>query len=371
MASNSFGEILTLTSFGESHGVAVGGVLDGFPPGIAIDHHFIQSELDRRRPGQSVIVSQRTEKDILHILSGVFEGQSTGTPIAFLVENNDQRSHDYNNIANVYRPSHADYTYHQKYQVVDYRGGGRASARETLVRVAAGAFAKLLLKKFNIRIHAFTRSIGLIEIPFDFKHINSKTIEANAVRCPHKEKAQDMIAMLELLAKEGDSIGGVVECRINGVPVGLGEPVYDKISARLAAAMMGINATKGFEIGTGFRGVGLPASKQNDAFVPMGSSIKTVTNNSGGIQGGISNGEEIVFRVAFKAPASIAKSQKTVDKQGREVELSISGRHDPCVVPRAVPVVEAMAALVIADQYLRNSIYQVFKNRKSQKNPKR
>jgi chorismate synthase len=364
MAANSFGEILTLSSFGESHGMAMGGVLDGFPPNIAIDTDFIQSELKRRRPGQSAIVSQRNESDTLEILSGVFEGLSTGTPIAFMVKNKDQRSHDYSNIANVYRPSHADYTYHQKYGVADYRGGGRASARETLVRVAAGAFAKLLLKKFHIKIIAFTRSIGLIEMPFDIHKITSKMIEASLVRCPHKEKSQDMIAMLELLANQGDSIGGVVECKITGVPVGLGEPVYDKISARLAAAMMGINATKGFEIGSGFKGVSQTASMQNDLFIGKNSLIKTSSNNSGGIQGGISNGEDIVFRVAFKAPASISKSQKTVDKQGNEVELSVSGRHDPCVVPRAVPVVEAMAALVIADQYLRNSIYQEFNKSK-------
>jgi chorismate synthase len=361
MASNSIGEILRITSFGESHGKAVGGVIDGFPPGLEIDMDFIQSEMNRRKPGQSSITTPRKENDTLEILSGVFEGKSTGTPIAFLVWNKDQRSKDYSNIANVYRPSHADYTYHKKYGIADYRGGGRSSARETLVRVAAGAFAKLMLKKAGISVLAFTKSVGEIEMPESPVNISSELIESNPVRCPDAATANKIIKMLEGLAAEGDSIGGVVECRISGAPVGLGEPVYGKLSAELAGAMMGINATKGFEIGSGFRGAQLQGSVHNDSFIADGDKIKTATNNSGGIQGGISNGEDIIFRVAFKAPASISKTQQSVDKQGNSVELSVKGRHDPCVVPRAVPVVEAMAALVIADHYLRNESYSSYR----------
>ncbi len=360
MASNSIGEILRITSFGESHGSAMGGVIDGFPPGIEIDINFIQKELDRRKPGQSSIVTQRKETDKIDILSGIFNGKSTGTPIAFIVKNNDQRSRDYSTIADIYRPSHADYTYHKKYGIADYRGGGRSSARETLVRVAAGAFAKLLLKKKSINILAFSHTIGTLTINSKNQIFTNEIIESNPVRCPDNKMAQQIITMLKKLAKEGDSIGGIVECRISGVPVGLGEPVYEKLSANLAKAMMGINAAKGFEIGSGFEGIRMKGSEQNDSFVIIDNQIKTQTNNSGGIQGGISNGEEIVFRVAFKAPASISRLQKSVDKSGNEVEFSVKGRHDPCVVPRAVPVVEAMAALVIADHYMRNSINKTF-----------
>lgn len=361
MASNSLGEILRLTSFGESHGVALGGVLDGFPPGINIDIDFVQCELNRRKPGQSDLVSPRNETDTIEILSGVFEGKSTGTPIAFMVKNKNHRPDDYSNIAQIYRPSHADFTYHKKYGIADYRGGGRSSARETLVRVAAGALATLLLKTIDIRVLAFTKSVGKIELPDSGIEISSEAIEANPVRCPDRNTASRIIEMLTKLAAEGDSIGGTVECRISGVPVGLGEPVYQKLSASIAAAMMGINAAKGFEIGSGFKGTQKSGSEQNDRFIIENKNIKTKTNNSGGIQGGISNGEEIVFRVAFKAPASISKTQKSVDKQGNEVELLVRGRHDPCVVPRAVPVVEAMAALIIADYYLRNLVYSNFK----------
>lgn len=361
MASNSFGEVLRFTSFGESHGLALGGIIDGFPPGVEIDLAFIQSELDRRKPGQSDIVTPRKESDTLEILSGLFEGKSTGTPIAFMVKNKDQRSKDYGNIANVYRPSHADFTYHKKYGIADYRGGGRSSARETLVRVAAGAFAKILLNKLGIQVLAFTKSVGKIEMPAHHGAISHTLIESNPVRCPDAETAKAMVAMLTQLAAEGDSIGGVVECIISGAPVGLGDPIYGKLSASLAAAMMGINATKGFEIGSGFEGTKVPGSLHNDSFIVENDRIKTKTNNSGGIQGGISNGEDIVFRVAFKAPASISKTQKSVDKQGHEIELSVKGRHDPCVVPRAVPVVEAMAALVIADHFLRNEMYASYR----------
>lgn len=361
MASNSIGKIFRVTSFGESHGKAVGGVIDGFPPGLELDMDFIQAEMNRRKPGQSSITTPRKESDTLEILSGVFEGKSTGTPIAFLVWNKDQRSKDYSNIANVYRPSHADFTYHKKYGIADYRGGGRSSARETLVRVAAGAFAKIMLKKAGINVLAFTKSVGGIEMPENVQDISITSIESNPVRCPDAASAEKITKMLEGLAAEGDSIGGVVECRVTGAPVGLGEPVYEKLSAELAGAMMGINATKGFEIGSGFSGVQQQGSVHNDAFVADGDGIRTATNNSGGIQGGISNGEEIVFRVAFKAPASISKTQQSVDKQGKQVELSVKGRHDPCVVPRAVPVVEAMAALVVADHFLRNEVYASFK----------
>ena len=361
MASNSIGKIFRVTSFGESHGKAVGGVIDGFPPGLELDMDFIQAEMNRRKPGQSSITTPRKESDTLEILSGVFEGKSTGTPIAFLVWNKDQRSKDYSNIANVYRPSHADFTYHKKYGIADYRGGGRSSARETLVRVAAGAFAKIMLKKAGINVLAFTKSVGGIEMPENVQDISITSIESNPVRCPDAASAEKITKMLEGLAAEGDSIGGVVECRVTGAPVGLGEPVYEKLSAELAGAMMGINATKGFEIGSGFSGVRQQGSVHNDAFVADGDGIRTATNNSGGIQGGISNGEEIVFRVAFKAPASISKTQQSVDKQGKQVELSVKGRHDPCVVPRAVPVVEAMAALVVADHFLRNEVYASFK----------
>ncbi len=361
MASNSFGELLRFTSFGESHGTAMGGVIDGFSPGISIDFDFIQQELNRRKPGQSAIVTPRKESDSIEILSGVFEGKSTGTPIAFIVKNKDQRSKDYGNIANVYRPSHADFTYHKKYGIADYRGGGRSSARETLVRVACGAFAKLLLNNAGIHVLAFTKSVGEIVMPDADIKLSIDLIESNPVRCPDKNTAQQIEKMLEKLVAEGDSIGGVVECVISGVPVGLGEPVYGKLSAALAGAMMGINASKGFEIGSGFQGVKMHGSEQNDRFIVENGEVKTTTNNSGGIQGGISNGADIVFRVAFKGPASISKTQKSVDKTGKEVDLSVSGRHDPCVVPRAVPVVEAMAAFVIADHYLRNEVYSNFK----------
>jgi len=361
MASNTFGNFLRITSFGESHGVAMGGVIDGFPPNIDIDIQFIQNELDRRKPGQSAITTQRNESDEIEILSGLFEGKSTGSPIAFIVRNKDQRSKDYSNIANVYRPSHADYTWHKKYGITDYRGGGRSSARETLVRVAAGAFAKILLNKFNINVLAFTSGIGDLKILNYPPNLTSQLIESNLVRCPDGQVAEKMIEYIGKLAAEGDSVGGVVECSVLNVPVGLGEPIYEKLSANLAKAMMGINATKGFEIGSGFDGVKQKGSQQNDRFVNDGNKIRTLTNNSGGIQGGISNGEEIVFRVAFKAPASIAKSQTSVDKQGNNIELSVHGRHDPCVVPRAVPVVEAMAALVIADHLLINNVYNTFR----------
>lgn len=361
MASNSFGEILRITSFGESHGAAMGGVIDGFPPGVIIDPDFVQQCLDRRRPGQSKLVSQRREADKIEILSGVYDNKTTGSPIAFIVRNSDQRSADYEALSYVYRPSHADFTYHQKYGHADLRGGGRASARETLVRVAAGAFAMHLLKLFGIKVLAYTHQIGNIAAQENLSELTQAIVDVSPTRCPDPAAAAQMEEMLAELARHGDSVGGIVACAITGVPAGLGEPVYNKLSAALAAAMMGINAAKGFGVGEGFAAAARKGSEHNDAFVVENGRITTRTNHSGGIQGGISNGQPVTFQVAFKPPASIARQQTTVDKSGKEVQLSVTGRHDPCVVPRAVPVVEAMAALVIADFYLRNLIYTPFR----------
>ncbi len=354
MPGNTVGHILRLTSFGESHGAALGGILDGFPPGIVIDRPFLQKELDRRRPGRSAATSSRKETDQIEILSGIFEGKSTGAPIAFMFKNIDQRSSDYDSLKNVFRPGHADYTYNMKYGIADHRGGGRASARETIVRVAAGAFAKLLLMQAGIEIMGFALQIG--ELAFDPQacDITPSAVEKSIVRCPHPQVSELMVTLIHQLKQEGDSTGGIVECRINGCPAGLGEPVFDKLNADLAKAMMSINAAKGFEVGSGFKAAAMKGSEHNDPFLAGINTVTTQTNHSGGIQGGISNGRPIVFRVAFKPPSSIAKQQQTIDKQGNKTEISVTGRHDPCVVPRAVPVVEAMAALVIADHYLRN-----------------
>lgn len=361
MASNSFGEILRITSFGESHGTAMGGVIDGFPPGVTIYLDVVQQYLNRRKPGQSAVVSQRREADKIEILSGIFQNKTTGSPIAFIIRNSDQRSADYDALSNIYRPSHADYTYDKKYGHADLRGGGRASARETLVRVAAGAFAMHLLKPLGIQVLAYTHQIGSIITNEQFPNITQAIVDADPTRCPDAVAALQMKKLLEELLAHGDSVGGVVACTISGVPAGLGEPVYNKLSAALASAMMGINAAKGFEVGEGFAAALRKGSEHNDAFVVENNAITTRTNHSGGIQGGISNGQPINFRVAFKPPASIARQQTTVDKSGREMQLSVTGRHDPCVVPRAVPVVEAMAALVIADFYLRNLVYESFR----------
>jgi chorismate synthase len=362
MASNSFGEILRITSFGESHGMAMGGVIDGFPPGVTIDLDFVQQCLDRRKPGQSRLVSQRREADKIEVLSGIYQNKTTGSPIAFIVRNSDQRSVDYDALSNIYRPSHADYTYHQKYGHADLRGGGRASARETLVRVAAGAFAMHLLKQFGIQVLAYTHQIGSVAVGENLSSLSRKMVENSPTRCPEKVAATQMEELLTEMVLQGDSVGGVVACTVTGVLAGLGEPVYNKLNASLAAAMMGINAAKGFEVGEGFAAALRKGSEHNDAFVVENNAITTRTNHSGGIQGGISNGQPITFRVAFKPPASIGQTQTTVDKDGKEVQLSVAGRHDPCVVPRAVPVVEAMAALVIADFYLRNLIYKNFQS---------
>ena len=349
---NSFGKIFRITTFGESHGPAIGVVIDGCPAGLVIDETFIQAELTRRRPGQSRITTQRKEDDTLNILSGVFEGVSTGMPIALTIENQDQRSKDYSHIAESFRPSHADFTYEAKYGIRDYRGGGRSSARETAARVAAGAVAKLFLRQHGISINAFVSQVGDVRSPHYTTLDLSKT-EDNIVRCPDAATAEKMIALIDQVRLDRDTIGGIVTCVIENVPVGLGEPVFDKLHAELGKAMLSINAVKGFEYGSGFAGIAMRGSEHNDAFYREGDRIRTKTNYSGGIQGGISNGEPIYFNVAFKPVATIMQDQESIDTNGNPVTVSGKGRHDPCVVPRAVPIVEAMAALVIADFYLQ------------------
>ncbi|MCU0416311.1 MAG: chorismate synthase [Cytophagaceae bacterium] len=352
--SNSFGTIFRITTFGESHGVGVGVIIDGCPAGISVDEEFIQAEMARRKPGQSKIVTQRQEEDQIEILSGVFEGKTTGTPIAMMVRNADQRSKDYSHIADRFRPSHADYTYQEKYGIRDYRGGGRSSARETLARVAAGAIAKTLLASLGIQVQAYVSQVGALRLDESLP-LDLSLTESNILRCPHPETAERMIALIDKTRLDRDTIGGVVSCVIKGSPVGLGEPVFDKLHAELGKAMLSINAVKGFEYGSGFDGVALLGSQHNDKFyTDANGKIRTETNHSGGIQGGISNGEDIYFRVAFKPVATIMMDQESVNEKGETVTVSGKGRHDPCVVPRAVPIVEAMAALVLADFYLRN-----------------
>lgn len=348
---NTFGHLFTLTTFGESHGVAVGGVIDGFPAGIDIDMEFVQNELNRRRPGQSHITTSRNEADKVEFLSGVFEGKSTGTPIGFEVRNTNQHSQDYENMRCLFRPSHADYTYYNKYGIRDHRGGGRSSARITIARCVGGALAKLALRHLGINITAYTSQVGDIALERDYHLYDLSKTEDNIVRCPDQQKAKEMEELIAQVKADGDTIGGVITCVIKGCPVGLGEPEFDKLHALLGAAMLGINAVKGFEYGEGFDGVTARGSQQNDTFVP---GITTATNHSGGIQGGISNGQDIYFRVAFKPVATILKEQDTVDLEGNATKLTARGRHDPCVLPRAVPVVEAMAAMVILDSYLVN-----------------
>ena len=351
MAGNAFGSIFKLTTFGESHGTAIGGVIDGCPAGITIDFEAIQLEMDRRKPGQSNIVTQRKEPDTVKFLSGIFEGITTGTPIGFVIENANQKSKDYTHIKDVFRPSHADFTYTEKYGQRDYRGGGRSSARETACRVVAGAIAKQFLN--TIEIQAYTSSVGEISLNKSYKELDLANAETNDVRCPDTEVAQQMISKIKTIRKEGDTVGGIVSCVIKNVPVGLGEPVFDRLHAQLGKAMLSINAVKGFQYGSGFEGTQLKGSLHNDTFNADGS---TKTNLSGGIQGGISNGMDIYFDVAFKPVATIMQAQDTIDKDGNEVEMHGKGRHDPCVVPRAVPIVEAMAALVIADFMLLNRL---------------
>ncbi|GAB3180301.1 chorismate synthase [Telluribacter humicola] len=358
--SSTYGKIFKIATFGESHGVGIGVVIEGCPAGVDFDLDFIQSELDRRKPGQSRITTQRREADEFEVLSGVFEGKTTGTPIALIIRNQDQRSKDYSHISAQYRPSHADYTYQTKYGVRDYRGGGRSSARETAARVAAGALAKQLLKHLGITVQAYVSQVGRLKLDKSYQELDLEQAETNAVRCPDPEMAQQMFNFIDETRKRGDSVGGVVTCVAKGVPVGWGEPVFDKLHAELGKAMLSINAVKGFEYGSGFAGVEMYGSEHNDAFyTDEQGKVRTTTNHSGGIQGGISNGEEIYFRVAFKPVATIMQDQDSVDQFGEKVTVQGKGRHDPCVVPRAVPIVEAMAALVLADMYLRNTASRV------------
>lgn len=364
MAGNSFGDLFRISTFGESHGKAIGVILDGCPPNIAIDEDFIQSELDKRKPGQSKITTQRKESDTAQILSGVFEGKSTGTPIAILIPNEDQRSKDYSHIKDIFRPSHADYTYHMKYGHRDYRGGGRSSARETAARVAAGAIAKLFLKQNGIEIFAHVSGVGKLESPnLDTKDLSAllDLRESNIARCADPATANEMVAFIDSVRKSGDTVGGRISTIIRNVPIGLGEPVFDKLHADLAKAMMSINAVHGFEYGSSFAGSELLGSEHNDLFISEDNDIhrtKTHTNFSGGIQGGISNGMDITFKTAFKPVATIMRDQQTIDANGNEAIVQGKGRHDPCVVSRAVIIVEAMAALVIADHLLKQSSYK-------------
>jgi chorismate synthase len=355
---NTYGTLFKISTFGESHGLAIGVVIDGCPAGLEIDEAFIQAELTRRKPGQSKITTQRKEDDTFKILSGVFEGKTTGAPIAIVIENQDQRSKDYSHIENTFRPSHADFTYQEKYGIRDYRGGGRSSARETAARVAAGAIAKLFLRKYRIEINAFVSQVGELKAPH-YTALNLSTAEDNIIRCPDPAIAEKMIALIDRVRLDRDTIGGIVTCVIKNTPVGLGEPVFDKLHAELGKAMLSINAVKGFEYGSGFEGVQLRGSQHNDEFYNEGGRIRTKTNHSGGVQGGISNGEDIYFNVAFKPVATIMQDQHTVDKDGNDAIVSGKGRHDPCVVPRAVPIVEAMAALVLVDFLLRAKVNQL------------
>lgn len=349
---NTFGQIFRLTTFGESHGEAIGGVVDGMPAGIDIDLEFIQQELNRRRPGQSKITTSRQEADQVELLSGVFEGKSTGCPIGFIVRNTNQHSQDYENMRCLFRPSHADYTYYNKYGIRDHRGGGRSSARITISRCVGGALAKLALRQMGVSVQAYTSQVGPIALDRDYKRYDLSLTETNAVRCPDQEKAQEMEELITQVKAEGDTIGGVITCIIKGCPIGVGEPEFGKLHAALGSAMLSINAVKGFEYGEGFDGVTARGSEQNDVFLSENGQITTKTNHSGGIQGGISNGQDIYCRIAFKPVATILTKQDTVDIEGNATTLTAKGRHDPCVLPRAVPIVEAMGAMTILDNIL-------------------
>lgn len=354
--SNTFGNIFKLTTFGESHGPGIGGIIDGMPAGITVELDFLQSELNRRRPGQSALTTDRKEADKVELLSGIFEGKTTGCPIGFLVRNENQHSNDYDNMRDVFRPSHADFTYQTKYGIRDHRGGGRTSARETIARVVGGAFAKMVLQQKGIHITAYTSQVGNIALSGNYHDYDFNEIERNPVRCPDAAKAAEMAQLIAEVKSQGDTIGGIISCVIKGCPIGLGEPVFGKLHAQLGAAMLSINAVKGFEYGEGFAGVTARGSEQNDLFQPDGKGgITTLTNHSGGIQGGLSNGQDIFFRVAFKPVATLLREQPTVNKQGQSTLLKARGRHDPCVLPRAVPIVEAMAAMVILDNYMLNN----------------
>ncbi len=349
MAGNSFGTLFKLSTFGESHGIAIGGTIDGCPAGLKIDLDFIQKELRRRKPGQSHITTQRKEDDTVEFLSGIFEGVTTGTPIGFIIKNEDQKPKDYSHLKDAYRPSHADLTYEEKFGVRDYRGGGRSSARETACRIVAGAIAKLILKQKNISINAFVKQVGEIKLDKTFDQLDLSKTENSIVRCPDNTTSEKMITYIEEIKKQGDTVGGVIQCVIQNTPIGLGEPVFNKLHAVLGHAMLSINAVKGFEIGSGFDSVHFKGSELNDIFYSDDKKVKTKTNNSGGIQGGISNGMPIYFNVAFKPVATILQKQNSVNNKGEEITLEGKGRHDPCVLPRAVPIVESMAALVLVD----------------------
>ncbi len=357
--NNSFGQLFTITTFGESHGRGIGVVIDGCPAGITLDYAFIQSELTRRKPGQSKITTQRQEADEFEILSGEFEGKTTGTPLTLMIWNQDQKSKDYSHIATKFRPSHADFTYQAKYGIRDYRGGGRSSARETAARVAAGAIAKLALRKIGVEVKSYVSQVGNLKLEKPYTELNIDLAEENIVRCPDPKMAEEMIDLIDFVRKDRDTIGGVVTGVITGTPVGLGEPVFDRLHADLGKAMLGINAVKGFEYGSGFEGVTMRGSAHNDKFYTEDGVVKTKTNYSGGIQGGISNGADIYFNVAFKPVATIMMDQESIDEDGNAAVVSGKGRHDPCVVPRAVPIVEAMAAMTILDFYMRQKARQI------------
>jgi len=354
MAGNTFGSIFRLTSFGESHGDAIGGVIDGCPSGLELDLKLVQSELDRRKPGQSEVVTQRKESDVVQFLSGIFEGRTTGTPLGFVIQNEDHDSTDYEHIKKQFRPSHADFTYQEKYGIRDHRGGGRSSARETACRVVAGAIAKQVLSKYGIRIQAYVSSIGIHSLNKHHDAVDLNLIEQNVVRIPNVKFAEEMIEYIGSIREKGNTIGGEITCIVTGTPVGLGEPVFDRLNADLAKAMFSINAVKGFECGSGFKGAKMLGSEHNDQFVSKEGVVSTSTNHSGGIQGGISNGEDIYFNVAFKPVSTIMQDQASINTEGEEVTVTGKGRHDPCVVPRAVPIVEAMTAITLVDHLLRN-----------------
>lgn len=361
MAGNSFGTLFRLSTFGESHGAAIGGIIDGCPAGLEIDEAFIRSELQRRKPGQSHITTQRREEDEVRLISGIFEGKTTGQPIGFLIDNTDQKPKDYEHLKDAFRPSHADYSYHTKYGIRDHRGGGRSSARETACRIVGGAIAKLFLHKQGISIQAYVSRVAHIAIQTPYAELDLSTAETSIVRCPDPSTSDEMIRLIEQVRKEGDTVGGIVSCVIKGTPAGLGEPVFDKLHAELGKAMLSINAVKGFEYGEGFNSVNFKGSEMNDVFMPGqgNKKIRTKTNHSGGIQGGISNGEDIYFNVAFKPVATIMRDQPSVDSKGHDTTVAGKGRHDPCVLPRAVPIVESMAALVVVDFLLRNRAARV------------
>jgi chorismate synthase len=362
MAGNSIGQLFRVTTFGESHGAGIGVVIDGCPAGLLLDIDFIKRQLNRRKPGQSKITTTRNESEDFEILSGIYELKTTGAPLAFFIRNEDTKSKDYSHLEHNFRPGHADFTYEMKYGIRDYRGGGRSSARETAARVIAGSIAALILKENRINITAFVSSVGKIDLEKEYNQLDLNSIDGNIVRCPDAEIANQMISLIEETKKSGDTIGGVISCVIKNVPIGLGEPVFDKLQADLAKAMMSINAAKGFEIGDGFQGAQQKGSEQNDIFLPTPMDLlntKTKSNHSGGIQGGISNGQDILFKVAFKPVSTVMMEQQSVDDQGNEVMLDGKGRHDPCVVPRAVPIVEAMAAIILVDHFLRNKTAKI------------